>query len=274
MPAVDGRAGLAGLLCAILLHAALPGLLLRARLARTNFRGQTVPLAYGLLPVLSGLVMLGTSWAMGAARAWPVASALAAFAGLGLLDDARGHTGPKGLRGHLRALVSERRVTTGLGKLVGGVLAGQMIAHAARQPTWPMGMVDGLILALGANAMNLLDLRPGRACAVWLALFATLYAVHAGGGAPPGSSALLALPVAVMAIRDRRGQAMMGDTGSNGLGAMLAALWLSSTPSAPARLAALLCLLAFHVAAERWSLSALIERHPLLRRLDAVTGVR
>ena len=273
MPAIDGRAGLAGLLCAILLHAVLPGLLLRAGLARSNFRRQTVPLAYGLLPVLSGLVMLVASSTAGVSAALPVAATLATFAALGVLDDALGHTAPKGLRGHLRALVCERRVTTGLVKLVGGVVAGQVIAHTATLQSWNLRVIDGLILALGANAMNLLDLRPGRARAVWLALFGTLCAANVVSGSPV-SVALPALPVAVMVIRDRRAQAMMGDTGSNGLGAMLAALWLSSIPSPPARVTVLLCLLAFHVAAERWSLSAVIQRNPLLRRLDALTGVR
>jgi UDP-GlcNAc:undecaprenyl-phosphate GlcNAc-1-phosphate transferase len=274
VPAVDGRAGLAGLLCAVLLQAALPGLLLRAGLARSNFRGQTVPLAYGLLAVLSGLVMLGAASMAGASGTAPVAAALTAYGALGLLDDALGHTGPKGLRGHLRALVLERRVTTGLVKLAGGLVAGQVIGHAAIHQPWPMGAVDGLILALGANAVNLLDLRPGRACAVWLALFGMLYVTRVIGGTAQLGAAWLAGPAAVMAIRDSRGQAMMGDTGSNSLGAMLAVLWLAGAPSAGARMAALLCLLAFHVAAERWSLSAAIERHPLLRRIDALTGVR
>jgi len=118
--------------------------------------------------------------------------AVAAVAVLGLADDV--WSGPeRGFRSHLR---SGR--TTGVLKLVGipavGLLATRRLSGA-------------LLVGLAANALNQLDTRPGRALKAYLAAAFPL-------DAPVGIAVLL-LPY------DLREMAMLGDAGSNALGALL-----------------------------------------------------
>ena len=158
---------------------------------------------------------------------------------IGAADDA--WSGPeRGFAAHLR---SAR--TTGVIKLVGIPLVG---LAATRQ------LSGALLVGLAANFLNQLDTRPGRALKVYLA--AALPA-----GAPLGLAVLL-LPY------DLREMAMLGDAGSNALGALLG---LNSVDrfTGRGRWAAIGALAGLNLLGERTSLGALIERAPLLRRLDA-----
>ena len=119
-------------------------------------------------------------------------AAVAAVAGVGLADDV--WSGPE--RGFRRHLASGG--TTGVLKLVAIPLIGLL---ATRR-------VSGAILTgLAANAINQLDTAPGRALKAYLAAAVVV-------DAPKGLAVLL-LPY------DLRERAMLGDAGSNALGAML-----------------------------------------------------
>ena len=65
---------------------------------------------------------------------------------------------------------------------------------------------------------------------------------------------------------------MLGDTGSNLLGASLGFGWLQSFPETGTSLLVLLIIL--HVIAERWSINSIIEKNRFLRRIDGWTGKR
>ncbi len=67
---------------------------------------------------------------------------------------------------------------------------------------------------------------------------------------------------------DLRERAMLGDTGANLLGA-LAGLWLVLTLSGTGQLVALAVLLAVTLYGELRSISALVDRTPVLRELDS-----
>ncbi|HLV81136.1 MAG TPA: hypothetical protein VKT32_12680 [Chthonomonadaceae bacterium] len=267
-----------GLLLLLLLPPLALRLLWRWRRLETNFRGERIPQSFGLVILLWAGVML----ALTAALAPPVRrncllwlSGLIGFGGLGFLDDTFGDRQIKGLRGHFRAALKARRVTTGFLKAVGGALLALRLATLLAPDNFLIALLDAALIALSANAINLLDLRPGRAAAVFLVLAVLLLGLLFAAGAPLASGLpllIVFLPTLLVWERDAQAQAMMGDTGSNLLGAALG-LALASTPLA-ARLVALLLLLALHVAAERVSLSAVIERHPLLRALDRLTGIR
>jgi UDP-N-acetylmuramyl pentapeptide phosphotransferase/UDP-N-acetylglucosamine-1-phosphate transferase len=77
----------------------------------------------------------------------------------------------------------------------------------------------------------------------------------------------------VEAWPDARGKAMMGDVGSNLLGA---GAGLAAVIELPVwgRIVLFALLAALNLAAERVSLSAVIERSPILRALDRRLGVR
>jgi Glycosyl transferase family 2 len=113
-------------------------------------------------------------------------------AGAGLADDL--WSGPeRGFRAHLRA-----GRTTGVLKLVAIPLAG---ALATRKVS------GGLLVGLAANFLNQLDTRPGRALKAYL-----LGALAVGA---PVRVAVLLLPY------DLRERTMLGDCGSNALGALV-----------------------------------------------------
>jgi hypothetical protein len=200
---------------------------------------QLVDLVVGCGPLAvnyRGLRLPLVGWTVGLRRD----AAVAAVAAFGLADDL--WSGPeRGFRAHLR---SGR--TTGVAKLVGIPLVGLL---ATRK------LSGALLVGLAANALNQLDTRPGRALKAYL-LGATVLR------APVGTAVLL-LPY------DLREMTMLGDGGSNALGAMLG-LSSVSRLTERGRWVAIGALAGLTFLGERRSLGALIERTPGLRELDAL----
>ena len=267
-----------GLLLLLLLPPLVLRLLERRRLLETNFRGDTIPQSFGLVILLWAGAML----ALTAFLSPPVRqicllwlAALIGFGGLGFLDDSLGDRQIKGLRGHFRAAFRERRFTTGFLKAIGGVMLALWLGTLLSPGNLLIALLDAAVIALSANAINLLDLRPGRAAAMFLVLVVLLLGLLFASGERLESGLPLLyvfLPTLLVWERDAQAQVMMGDTGSNLLGAALG-LALARAPLI-ARIVALLLLVALHVVAERVSLSAVIERHPILKALDRLTGIR
>jgi hypothetical protein len=164
---------------------------------------------------------------------------VAPVAAVGLVDDL--FAGPeRGFAGHLRA-----GRTTGVLKLVGIPLLGLV---ATRR------LSGALLVGLAANALNQLDTKPGRALKA--------YALAALPVRAP------ILPAVILAPYDLREMAMLGDSGSNALGALLG---LSSVKrfAGGRRWAAIGALAALNLLGELTSLGDAIERTPVLRALDA-----
>jgi glucosyl-3-phosphoglycerate synthase len=181
-----------------------------------------------------GLRLPLVGWTLGLHRALPVT----VVAALGLADDI--WSGPeRGFREHLTA-----GRTTGVLKLVGIPLVG--LAATRR-------VSGALLVGLAANVLNQLDTRPGRALKAYLAGALAL-------GAPLGGAVLL-LPY------DLREKTMLGDAGSNALGAMLG-LSSVSRLTERGRWLAIGTLAALTLLGERRSLGELIERTPGLSALD------
>jgi hypothetical protein len=84
----------------------------------------------------------------------------------------------------------------------------------------------------------------------------------------PSPAAATALGASVGVIADDLdARSMLGDTGANAAGALVG-LALVERTGPVGRAVALAALTALTLASERVSFSAVIERHPLLRRLD------
>ncbi|MDX6407082.1 MAG: hypothetical protein QOE13_153 [Gaiellaceae bacterium] len=169
--------------------------------------------------------------------------AVAAVAALGLADDL--WSGPeRGFRAHLR---SGR--TTGVVKLLGiptvGLLATRRVSGA-------------LLVGLAANALNQLDTRPGRALKAYLVAAVAMEA--------PVGVAVLLLPY------DLREMAMLGDAGSNALGALLG---LNSVKRFAGRgqWVAIGALAGLTILGERTSLGSWVERTPVLSWIDRLGRV-
>lgn len=244
------------LLTSILLPPTLRWLRRRHR-TEANFRGQATarPSGLVLLPVVVCLALVGAI-AFRLDLRW--LAGVLCFFGLGLWDDLVGEKSHKGFKGHLRAL-RNGHLTTGAVKLFGGASTATGIAlWMGGHPLWIA--IHALILALGANALNLWDLRPGRALKVYLTLSLVLGPLAPDENIALAGSALALLP------SDLAAASMIGDSGANALGFSLAYA-LTAAPNATS-LGALALLLALHVVAEASSLTAIIERHRWLKRLD------
>ncbi|MGQ9879365.1 MAG: hypothetical protein ACUVSV_00680 [Armatimonadota bacterium] len=256
--------------------AVFPALCHRWGWLKPNYRGRIVPSSYGVIWWAFCTVLYAElAWVSAPeTRALSLAFLVASFGFglLGLIDDLWGSAEAKGVCGHLRAL-RRGRVTTGLLKAVGGLVVAFVVAQLL-QSGW--GTVFGvLLIALMANAMNLLDMRPGRAVSVFLVLSVTVvgYLLQTGQTLTAAMLGFLMAAALLLRRRDSTGEAMMGDVGSNLLGGVLGVSLVAGVPLLGQGVV-LILLIALHVAAERISLSQWIEKTPWARRLDGMTGVR
>ncbi|MBN2248363.1 MAG: hypothetical protein JW733_06650 [Coriobacteriia bacterium] len=295
------------------------------RLSATNYRGRDVYLGLGLVWIVWAVSLMVASTAfdmVGSLLALdPAGYAVALFEGpltlplygvplmlvavsviLGFVDDAFGSAGDKGFRGHLSALASGRLTTGGL-KLLGiGAVAAVYAWHIADGRSDPSSgtletlgvwVLATLTIALSANLLNLMDLRPGRALKTYTMLAviaAPLFVIDASrafaayaaslaemavvpwGDADTTVAALCMLvvllgPVAAVWRFDLGEQGMLGDAGSNAMGAIVGYLLAASLPTAWLAGVAV-ALLALNLLSERVSFSAAIERIAPLRALD------
>jgi hypothetical protein len=170
---------------------------------------------------------------------WTVAVHEPLITAIGLADD-RWSGEERGFLAHLRA-----RRTTGVLKLVGIPLAALLRTRS---------LSGALLVGLSANALNQLDTKPGRALKAYLTAAVIVDA--------PVALAVLLAPY------DLREMTMLGDGGSNGLGALLG---LSSVNrfTGRDRWVAIGALAGLTLLGERRSLGELIERTPVLREVDA-----
>jgi hypothetical protein len=132
-------------------------------------------------------------------------------------------------------------------------------------------VVDLLLLLLTTNLFNLIDLRPGR---VEKALVLLLAGVCLGAwtAAPIDLLGVFIGPVLVVAAFTLRERAMLGDTGSNLIGA-IGGVWLLTTLGGDGRLIALAIVAALTIYGELRSISNAIESIPPLRSLDSLGRV-
>lgn len=264
---------------------ALPGVLRflhRHGLVRENYAGQTIPAGTGTLLVfllalfytlVSVLAQIGFDPGMLPFAAGGAGTEMAAhmlvFA-VGWIDDSVGDRSVKGLSGHWRNLLNSGTLSTGALKAI-GVGAAALWVVAGGSGSWAEKLFDWMTIVLAANAMNLLDVRPGRAWKCFLAGAAVLLACD-----PAWSRSPWLLPATAGALAllpgDLRGRHMLGDSGANLLGF---ALGCSLAASAPLLLqaGALLLFAAMHRAAETGSITQWIERHKWVRWLDRIGRV-
>jgi hypothetical protein len=192
---------------------------------------------------------------------------------LGLLDDALGRGAAvdtaRGWRGHASAVLGGR-FSTGAIKAA-GALALAAYAASGRGQEGVDYVADLALLLLVTNLFNLLDLGPGRVEKVFLALVAGLCI----GGATLEPLELVGVfvgPVIVVGWFTLREEAMLGDTGSNLIGA-LAGVAMLETLDETGRYIALGIVAALTIYGEFRSISATIERVPPLRALDSLGRV-
>jgi UDP-GlcNAc:undecaprenyl-phosphate/decaprenyl-phosphate GlcNAc-1-phosphate transferase len=186
---------------------------------------------------------------------------------LGLLDDLVGSEPgqPRGWRGHFRSL-GQGRLSTGVVKAAGALGLAFFVAAGPALDTGEY-LLSAAVLVLATNVFNLVDLRPGRAGKAFILLGAGL-TIGSGNLDPLWALGLFLGPILVLLPLDLREVGMLGDTGSNVIGAV-AGVWLVltlETTLALAIAAGVLALITLY--GEFRSISAFVERTPGLRQLD------
>lgn len=249
-----------------------------AGLVRQNYRGALLAFPLGAVLATAALVTLAPLAFLNdradldllepGLRQW--LPYLLGIAFLGFLDDSLGRgeavATPRGWRGHWTALRGGS-LSTGAIKAIGALALAAYVVSGRGLESWRY-LADVVLLILTTNLFNLLDLRPGRAEKA-LALLALGLCLGAWTFGPLELLGIFAGPVLVGAWLTLGERAMLGDTGSNLIGA-IAGVWLLTTLGADGRLVALAIVLALTVYGEIRSISATIDSVPPLRWLDSL----
>jgi UDP-GlcNAc:undecaprenyl-phosphate/decaprenyl-phosphate GlcNAc-1-phosphate transferase len=228
---------------------------------RANYRGREVLFPLGVVPLLAA----GIALTAGLDR-WLVFLCGAGY--LGLIDDLAGGS-VRGWREHGRAL-RRGEISTGAIKAIGTV-AFAAYAAAGDGSGGALYLGEVLVLCLAAHLGNLLDTRPGRS---EKALAATALAVCVGQRslAPLAPVAAVLPVVAACSWLTLRERAMWGDTGASLIGGIIGVLLVTALSPIGIGIA-LAGLLMIALYGEFRSISASIERLPLLDRLDSLGRV-
>ncbi len=240
---------------------------------RENWRGATLPFPAGVAIVAAALLSLGLCAALtrlaDAAIFQPQVFLVVVYvigvAFLGLVDDLLAGR-PRGWREH-GATIARGGFSTGALKAAGALALALFAVTTLGLDKGPYLLAVAL-LVLTTNLFNLLDLRPGRAVKV-LALLGAGLTLGAWDARPLAAVGLFAAPALVVGLFDVRERAMLGDTGANLIGGV-AGLWLVLSLGTRGQLIALAIVLGLTIYGEFRSLSALIERTPVLRQIDSI----
>lgn len=227
--------------------------------------------------IIGALVGYQPAWLIMVNAALPLVMGACLF---GMFDDWMGADAKeKGFRGHLRAL-AELRISTGALKFFG---IGLLTIFTAASITFPLEasietvltiFLKALVIALSANLINLLDLRPTRALKAYSVgvLIAGLMLITFLGKIWPAYSyfalVLFSLgPVFAIWKYDAGEQGMLGDAGANAMGAYLGFLLASALPL-DGLLVTFAILAALNIASEFISFSKVIEKSKFLNFID------
>jgi len=257
---------------------ALAPLLLRgltqAGLVRSNYRDVPLPVPLGVLIVPAALIALVPVALLarlaGVDDIYPdniglVMLFVPGIALLGLIDDVMSGAG-RGWRGHGASLLTGN-LSTGVLKAVGTLGLALLVSSGLPGEEGDFLLAAG-VLVLATNVFNLLDLRPGRSIKAFVLLGIGLTATTTLTD-PVADLGIFIAPAIVAGFFDLREKAMLGDTGSNVIGA-LAGLWIVLACDTDGQLIALVILFVINVVGEFTSISALIEKIPGLRHLDSL----
>jgi UDP-N-acetylmuramyl pentapeptide phosphotransferase/UDP-N-acetylglucosamine-1-phosphate transferase len=245
---------------------------------KANYRDRQLPFPFGVLTLAAALIALIPLMLLQVLASsevfhpeeLPIALYAFGVLALGLADDTLGEhradrPAQRGWRGHGAAAL-RGELSTGALKAAGS-LGLALLAMSYLPLSNGRWLLAAAVLVLATNALNLLDLRPGRSTKAFVLLGAGL-AIGSANPRPLWALGLFAGPALIAGFYDLRERAMLGDTGANLLGA-LAGLWLVLTLSGTGQLVALALLAALTVYGELRSISKLVERTPGLRQLDS-----
>jgi UDP-N-acetylmuramyl pentapeptide phosphotransferase/UDP-N-acetylglucosamine-1-phosphate transferase len=256
--------------------------LAEAGFVRSNYAGREVPVPLGILIPVAAFVALGVTAPLDRLvddrilETRGMAGAMIYIIGvclLGTIDDllgtpviegGLGRQDPRGVRGHAKAIFGGG-FSTGAMKAIGSLGLAAFAIGLIVPDSWEYLLAISLVVVT-TNLFNLLDLRPGRALKVFFVLAIAL-CVGAWTLEPVWLTAVFVGSLPVLMYYDLSEQGMLGDAGSNVLGA-IAGIWMIVTLSVTGQLVALAVVLLITLYGEFRSISQLIDRTPMLRFFD------
>lgn len=269
----------AAILCALILPPVIR-LLKESGAEVSNYRQRDVVNMAGIAIVIVWLILIALAMLLSVAAdsfsipippgfivnakiALPLTLMIVGSAIFGFIDDSLGTREFSGFKGHIGALL-KGRLTTGALKAIGipvvAIIASSLFSEGVLEL-----IGNALIIALMVNTLNLFDLRPGRALKIFipLQLAAMLYC----GKELMTSFASLIGIAAAMIIPDLKERIMLGDSGSNVLGAVLG-FSIAIGCDWSLKIPFMIILIALQQLAEYISISKIIEKIAFLRMLD------
>ena len=264
------------LLAAVVWHVIIFRFSPKLQLVKLNYNKKPIMASYGIVAFVYIAAGIGALTALKYAE-WQYAklyiAAMSAMWALGIIDDIFGSREVGGFKGHFKKLIFERKLTTGAVKAIGGGLVGLIAGWIISGGNVIKWLPASLVIPLSANILNLFDLRPGRAVAVFFFGLGVTYIWTLGSIIEPCIIGCIAVVAIAFGVFDSRGRAMMGDSGSNALGAALG-LTIALNTNYFFQLVTIAVLVGIHVYSEKHSMTELIERNRVLSSIDRRLGVR
>lgn len=232
-----------------------------------NYNKKEIPVGIGILLLLSAVIsssfiLFITDQPM-MYFVYLFGLSLVGFAGI--LDDLVGETKIKGLKGHLSKMCQGQLTSGGLKAIIGG-LSALYVSFSFSMSLMDL-LLNTLIILFFINAMNLFDVRPGRAIKTFLI---TSMFVWTFSKAPDRYLTLILVGGILTIVKgDLKEEYMLGDVGANILGYTLGfTSAISFNMGNKIFIIALLVIL--HIIAEITSISLLINKNPVLRYIDEI----
>lgn len=183
---------------------------------------------------------------------------------VGILDDYFGEKNIKGFSGHIKVFF-QGKITSGLIKAVTGGVIALIISIMTGNDIYNY-IINFLLIALMINAINLFDLRPGRAMKVFFIFFMILGVSTTFLTDSKAGIVLFGVLLHVF-YYDINGKIMLGDSGSNLLGLHLG-IWYCEFIPISYKSVIVFFLIFLHIYVEMYSISNLINNNRVLKTLD------
>jgi UDP-N-acetylmuramyl pentapeptide phosphotransferase/UDP-N-acetylglucosamine-1-phosphate transferase len=182
----------------------------------------------------------------------------------GLIDDLLGDDSSKGFKGHIKSLHHWKLTTGGL-KAITGIITAIIISIRFSDDLCNF-LINILLAALIINLINLFDTRPGRAVK---GFFSSLFLMILSGAFHFNEYLFIVIGViiAYMPI-DLKEKGMMGDTGANFLGVILAASIIQGINKVSIRFFILVIAFLLNIVSEKYSFTEIIAKNRVLSLID------
>ncbi len=231
-----------------------------------NYKKKEIPWGLGLIITVLSLFTAPLFLIFNITDPFPLLLKLFLLFGValaGIVDDYMGDSN-RGFKAHIVKLLKGRELTSGMLKLITGGMLGITLGLIVENNVFSI-ILNALIFALSINTFNLLDVRPGRSLKLYIFLALLLF-LWAENWLIFLLTPLLGAAVALLYF-DLKEVGMLGDTGSNMLGASIG-FSLVYILDDLTKLLLIVLLVAVQWAGDKISFTKIIEKNRLLKTID------